>query len=690
MMEEECPCDFIAAPEDTMETTSLEKHAMMLLPTSEPIYTIGASEYFKVGTFHEIDHSKLSPNSPVQLKSVRIAMVSGKVENQVAVRYPSILSLRTHFSDSSFGKSEGKKIPALDEKYVMGLECAIQSLYKIVPAEEFTEKRNSWSFWASPSELESIQDHEIEKQIFFTDSAAAATNLVSKQGPCWSQLKFSGMVQWGQKRQVRFLGRHEEQKFESLLKETRASVELGEGANEKRKRVEEEEEEETEAEKAVPFGVMRMTRQCKRSHQNVSSSSGLQKSMIVKNDPKKQQLVVHSNKKRKVSIDRWSAERYKMAEENMLKVMKAKGAVYGNPIMRPDLRSEARKHIGDTGLLDHLLKHMAGKVAPGGAERFRRRHNAEGAMEYWLESADLADIRKEVGVQDPYWTPPPGWKFGDNLSQDHVTARELREIKEDLLKLKLDVRELAAKKGEEALAIVTTPSSCLSSFNWEDCGSLVSKQEVYAEFVKKKAKAEQQLKEISLTLSEMEEELSMLKPRVAEELITSESVMPPPLILGPTSMAEDNVGERIKEKKENEDHATESMDTVMQKGFTAEEKAAKIERLKSGFQICKPQGTFVWPIMGMSPQTVVNPDDYTVVLTPSSASSSTTSAPKPLNPFKPLAEKRPVSTATLTYVTGPFSPNISPSLGTPGSKITTTNIGNTSSINLNEAPLILE
>ncbi|CAL0314893.1 unnamed protein product [Lupinus luteus] len=51
----------------------------------------------------------------------------------------------------------------------------------------------------------------------------------------------------------------------------------------------------------------------------------------------------HNNKKRKVSIDRWSAEKYKMAEENMLKVMKAKGDVYGNPIMRPDLRSEARK-----------------------------------------------------------------------------------------------------------------------------------------------------------------------------------------------------------------------------------------------------------------------------------------------------------------------------------------------------------
>ncbi|BBG97342.1 hypothetical protein Prudu_006437 [Prunus dulcis] len=73
------------------------------------------------------------------------------------------------------------------------------------------------------------------------------------------------------------------------------------------------------------------------------------------------------------------------AEENMLRVMKAKGAKFGSPILRPALRSEARKLTGDTGLLDHLLKHMAGKVVPGGAERFRRRHNADGAMEYWLE-----------------------------------------------------------------------------------------------------------------------------------------------------------------------------------------------------------------------------------------------------------------------------------------------------------------
>lgn len=116
--------------------------------------------------------------------------------------------------------------------------------------------------------------------------------------------------------------------------------------------------------------------------------------------------------------------------------MKAKGATAGNPILRPDLREEARKMIGDTGLLDHLLKHMAGKLAPGGEERFRRRHNADGAMEYWLESADLVNIRKEAGVNDPFWIPPPGWKPGDCPTQDPICARELKLLKEEIYQLK--------------------------------------------------------------------------------------------------------------------------------------------------------------------------------------------------------------------------------------------------------------
>lgn len=90
--------------------------------------------------------------------------------------------------------------------------------------------------------------------------------------------------------------------------------------------------------------------------------------------------------------------------------MKEKGASFERPVSRPQLRIIARKKIGDTGLLDHSLKHIDGKVTPGGVERFRRCYNTDGTMEYWLESADLVKIKLESGIPDPNWVPPSWWK----------------------------------------------------------------------------------------------------------------------------------------------------------------------------------------------------------------------------------------------------------------------------------------
>ncbi|WJX45951.1 hypothetical protein P8452_32796 [Trifolium repens] len=477
--------------ETSKKASSLDKHVLLLPPTSDSTYDLGALEDFNVGRFYKIDHSNLPPDCPVQIKCVSLVMVSGKGEGQVHLRYPSLHSLRTHFNDQSYMK----KIPELDEKYTMGVEFAIKMLCRSITAEEFAQKRNSWSFWASPTE-ENFQNHNSPV------TNDASSSLVSKQGSCWSQLTFTGMMQWGHRRQVQFLGRCEEKKVESLHELHKEKGVISEHGTNKKKR--KNVEEELEAVKLAPFGVPRMTRQCKKNQQGVSRSSGAKKSMKAVNDAKKQQLIVYGKNKRRILIDRWSAERYKLAEESVLKVMKEKEAVYGNSIMRAGLRSEARKYIGDTGLLDHLLKHMAGKVAPGGVERFRRRHNVEGSMEYWLESADLVDIRQEIGVQDPYWTPPPGWKPVDSILPDHVARNELRKIKEDINQLMRDMQELASKKREEASVIVATPSSCLSSLNCEDYGSQVSMQEIYMELVHKKAKLEEQLKEISLALNGME------------------------------------------------------------------------------------------------------------------------------------------------------------------------------------------
>lgn len=219
----------------------------------------------------------------------------------MSLRYPSLQSLRMHFSDQNFGKPQGKLIPALDEKYVMGMDFAIKALSRSIPTEEFAQRRNSWSFWVSPSK-ENTQDSENPA---LND---AARNLISKQGSCWTQLKFTGMMQWGKRRQVRFLGRHEESKVESLpelCKGKMVSVELREGTSEKKRK---KGEEEMEATKEESFEDMRMTRQCRKNHQ--VGSSGDKKSNKAKNDPKKQQLVLYNKNKRKISIGRWSAERY--------------------------------------------------------------------------------------------------------------------------------------------------------------------------------------------------------------------------------------------------------------------------------------------------------------------------------------------------------------------------------------------
>lgn len=104
--------------------------------------------------------------------------------------------------------------------------------------------------------------------------------------------------------------------------------------------------------------------------------------------------------------------RYKSAQLKLVDIMHQRGAVAGKPMLRNTLRDEARKHIGDTGLLDHLLKHMTDTVVSSG-ERFRRKFNPLGNMEYWLEDEALMEIRKDAGIDDPWWIPPPGWKVGD-------------------------------------------------------------------------------------------------------------------------------------------------------------------------------------------------------------------------------------------------------------------------------------
>ncbi|XP_021889876.1 protein DYAD isoform X1 [Carica papaya] len=283
----------------------------------------------------------------------------------------------------------------------------------------------------------------------------------SKKGLCWFELNRTGMARWGNCRQVIFGDQKEDntpQMSSNVIEggderdggESVTVVEsLVASGTEKRKR---------------PLGQLREIRIPRHTKQR--QSSGFQKC---------------KQHKQRNSVDRWSVERYKLAEQHMLEVMKAEGAVFEKPISRPILRSAARKRIGDTGLLDHLLKHIDGKVAPGGAERFRRCYNTNGVMEYWLESADLVNIKREAGVPDRSWVPPSWWKLGDAPQE----SGELKLLKEEMAKLRSDMQEVLSKQKEQEV-------SCTI-------------EEMHKEFVRWKAKTDQGLAEISSSLSSMQD-----------------------------------------------------------------------------------------------------------------------------------------------------------------------------------------
>jgi hypothetical protein len=129
-------------------------------------------------------------------------------------------------------------------------------------------------------------------------------------------------------------------------------------------------------------------------------------------------------------VDRWSVRRYAAGEAALLDVLRTRGATASAPAPRAELRAEARRRIGDTGLLDHLLLHAADKVPACSAERIRRRYNVDGALEYFLEPAGLKALRKEAGVEDPFWVPPPGWKLGDPTSPEAVACAVKKQVEE--------------------------------------------------------------------------------------------------------------------------------------------------------------------------------------------------------------------------------------------------------------------
>ncbi|KAL1222237.1 Protein DYAD [Cardamine amara subsp. amara] len=607
-----------------------------------------AVAHLRLGSYYEIDSSILPQRSPEQLKSIRIVMVSKITASAVSFRYPSMHSLRSYFDckkmnrnkpekKRSVGDGGGSLLPVLDESHVMSSELAGDLLYRRITPHEVSMDRNSWNFWVS-SGRNNVSRREMVSQSAYNTRLRRA---VSPEGKCWSELRSGGMIKWGRRLRVQYKSRHDEYQ-KSKEGEENSRVKDEEACKEE---IEEDDDDGNETEEAKEGAIVTIDGIRKRKMIESSTERRIQKAQ-----KKETQIVVYQRRKSdKKFIDRWSLERYKLAEKNMLKVMKEKNAVFGNSILRPELRSEARKLIGDTGLLDHLLKHMAGKVAPGGQDRFMRKHNADGAMEYWLESSDLIHIRKEAGVEDPYWTPPPGWKLGDNPTQDPVCAGEIREIKEELASLKSGLEKLASKKEEEELVIMTTPNSCVTSQNVDHDNLMTPAKEIYADLLKKKYKIEDQLLTIGETLREMEEDMGWLKKTVDENCPRMPDLTETPLLLEDSPKVNTLQGE-VKEVNNKGKQITEPLQN-RGKGKKYERSPLSLIS-NTGFRICKPVGSFAWPTL---PSLTTATDTETSNAELASSPSHRPTYPSTC-PVKPLAAKRPLGLPFTFSVTPPEAP----------------------------------
>ncbi|XP_019087921.1 PREDICTED: protein DYAD [Camelina sativa] len=605
-----------------------------------------AIAHIRVGSYYEIDASILPQRSPENLKSIRVVMVSKITASDVSLRYPSMYSLRSHFDFTRMNRNKPLKkrsgggggggeglIPVFDESHVMASELAGDLLYRRIAPHEVSLNRNLWSFWVS-----SRRNKMISQPAYNTRLCRAAA---SPEGKCWSELKSGGMIKWGRRLRVQYKSRHIDSKKNTEGEE-------GSRVKEEGVRKEETEEEddddgnETEEARQIAKEVTDGNR--KRKLIESSTDQRVAQRAKVYDQKKDNQIVVYKRRAEKKFIDRWSLDRYKLAERNMLKVMKEKNAVFGNSILRPELRSEARKLIGDTGLLDHMLKHMAGKVAPGGQDRFMRKHNADGAMEYWLESSDLNHIRKEVGVQDPYWTPPPGWKLGDNPTQDPVCAGEIREIREELGSLKRDLEKLASKKEEDEFVIVTTPNSCVTSQNVDHDNLMTPAKEIYADLLKKKYKIEDQLVIIGETLREMEEGMGWLKKTVDENFPRKPDSSETPLLLENSPTMETVLEGEVKEVNKGNQITQSPRNREKGKKHDKQERAPLSLISNTGFRVCRPVGIIAWPKLPAlaSATDIVSSNSNAALASTTSHQPTYPSLYPSLCPVKPLAAKRPL------------------------------------------------
>ncbi|XP_062202719.1 protein AMEIOTIC 1 homolog [Phragmites australis] len=317
-------------------------------------------------------------------------------------------------------------------------------------------------------------------------------------------------------------------------------------------------------------------------------------------------------------VDRWSARRYAAAEVALLDILRARGAREGKPLQRGELRAEARRHIGDTGLLDHLLRHVTDKVPAGSTERLRRRYNADGTLEYWLEPAGLAAVRREAGVDDPYWVPPPGWKPGDPVSPEAcalevkkkveelagelaVVKRHMKELSSNLIQVSkeayiswqgYDCMMKANENLEKEVLSLEEKYDNATQANGELREELLFLKEKCESMVEKNAKLEEQMVAISTCFQFLQEDLLLQNPGGGEQhMLLLEQA---DLCVKEPSKADIDKQEASTGNALGHAAAGASNATASSNGGDGVRGSEKRTSRKCSVRICKPQGTFQW------------------------------------------------------------------------------------------------
>lgn len=214
--------------------------------------------------------------------------MSKKALFKVSVRFPSIHSLQAFLSEleMSYGNVGGQKneLPALDEKYLLDPETASELLYRRVSPEEISDRRKVWSFWAV-----------ITRRRF--------ENLV--RNPSRTEINLSGLVQWGRRKQVRYLSSNRSSPIPSSSEDEENDKLALAVRDEEDDELGDETSEEEEAE-ASPRVLDKKNPRSKRRKQPIKSQK------TPKRPKRQKQIVVHNQSEKRMvksAVARWSAGR---------------------------------------------------------------------------------------------------------------------------------------------------------------------------------------------------------------------------------------------------------------------------------------------------------------------------------------------------------------------------------------------